>query len=208
MNKILNKFNYILLITAILAIVGSVIKQNFWYIYTISPLVKVLHGFTWVTTVILAIIIPFKNETNSSKLDVIKEKINGKTNKEKYMLVLILLFLVSFTIAILGSIAKQDLGYEYVFHSWMSIVHGFSWTLTIGLAIMISLTYLNIQLGFIVIPFILIAMSLVVGINYTKEVRSGQYIILEVQQLGEKVIRYYEDVNIFIMKRSHEEIVR
>ena len=29
----------------------------------------------------------------------------------------------------------------------------------------------------------------------------------EIQQLGEKAIYYYEDVNVFIMKKSHEEYV-
>lgn len=69
---------------------------------------------------------------------------------------------------------------------------------------MISLTYLNLKLGFVAISFILIAMYFVGGINYKKEFRSGQYIIQEVQQLGEKVIYYYEDVNIFVMKMLHE----
>ncbi|MCU9807399.1 hypothetical protein LEQ06_03915 [Paraclostridium sp. AKS46] len=46
------------------------------------------------------------------------------------------------------------------------------------------------------------------GFTYKKEVKSDQYIVVEVQGLGEKLVFYYNDINKFIMKRSHEEILR
>lgn len=134
--------------------------------------------------------------------------VNKNIDKSNYIKILLLMFLVSTLIAITGSISKQRLGYEYVFHSSISVIHMFSWILTVGLAIMISITYLNSGLGLFIVPFILFAMCVVYGFTYEEEVRSGDYIIKEVQGLGEKMIFYYEDVNMFIMKRSHQEIIK
>ncbi|WP_195336790.1 hypothetical protein [Paraclostridium bifermentans] len=131
---------------------------------------------------------------------------NKKSNK--YIKILIVLLLISLQIAIIGSIVKQNLGDEYVFHSWLSTVHMLSWILVFGLMILIPLTYINSYFGIILIPIILFIMLIVVGFNYTKEVKSGQYIVVEVQALGEKLVFYYTDINKFIMKRSHEEILR
>ena len=41
-----------------------------------------------------------------------------------------------------------------------------------------------------------------------EEIRKGEYIVTETQQIGEKAIRYYENINIFFMKFHHEEYVR
>lgn len=83
----------------------------------------------------------------------------------------------------------------------------FSWILTIGLAIMIPLMYLNTALGLFILSLIFFVMYVGFDCIYTEEVKSGPYIVQEVQGLGEKMIFYYEDVNIFIMKRSHEEMI-
>lgn len=126
----------------------------------------------------------------------------------KYIKLLIVLLLISLTIAILGSLIKQNLGYEYVFHSWLSAVHMLSWILVFGLIILIPLTYINSYFGIIIIPIILFIMFTAFGFTYKKEVKSDQYIVVEVQGLGEKLVFYYNDINKFIMKRSHEEILR
>lgn len=75
------------MITFLIAIVGSVIQQNFWNIYDLSPWIKLIHGFSWAITVILAITIPFKNASTLNEFNVIKEKINGKMNRENYVLI-------------------------------------------------------------------------------------------------------------------------
>lgn len=111
---------------------------------------------------------------------------NKKISISKYMKVLIFLFLGSLIIAIIGSITKQNLGDGYVFHYWVTIVHIFSWILTLGLIILIPLTYINRYFDVIVIPIILFIMFTVLGFTYTKEVKSDQYIVVEVQCLGEK----------------------
>ena len=131
---------------------------------------------------------------------------NKKSNK--YIKILIVLLLISLAIAIIGSLIKQNLGYEYVFHSWLSSVHMLSWILVFGLIILIPLTYINSYFGIIIIPIILFIMFTAFGFTYTKEVKSDQYIVVEVQGLGEKLVFYYNDINKFIMKRSHEEILR
>ena len=135
-----------------------------------------------------------------------KDTANKNIEKSNYLKILILIFLISSVIAITGSIYQQHLGDEYVFRSSIIVIHTFCWILAVGLAIMIPLTYLNSGLGLTIVPFIVIAMFVLCGFTYKEEVRSGEYIIEEVQGLGEKMIFYYEDVNMFIMKRSHREI--
>ncbi|MGL5560061.1 MAG: hypothetical protein ACRDC3_13025 [Paraclostridium dentum] len=83
-----------------------------------------------------------------------------------------------------------------------------SWILVFGLIILIPLTYINSYFGIIIIPIILFIMFTAFGFTYKKEVKSDQYIVVEVQGLGEKLVFYYNDINKFIMKRSHEEILR
>lgn len=136
------------------------------------------------------------------------DKRNNNLSKKKYIKILIVLFLVNALIAIGGSVVKQMLGYDYVFHSWLDMTHAVAWVLMIGLVFIIPLIYLNVWLGDIVIPFVLIGAYIWACLGYHKEIRRGEYIVTETQQLGEKAIRYYEDINIFIMKKSHEEYIR
>lgn len=136
------------------------------------------------------------------------DKKNNTIAKKRYMKVLIVLFLVSAVIAIGGSVVKQRLGYDYVFHSWFDVTYLVAWVLMIGLILIIPFTYLNVWVGAIIIPIVLIFAFVWANIGYSKEIRQGEYMVTETQQLGEKVIRYYEDINIFIMKRHHEETVR
>jgi H+/Cl- antiporter ClcA len=135
------------------------------------------------------------------------DKRKNNLSKKKYIKILIALFLINALIAIGGSEVKQRLGYYYVFHSWLDITHSVAWVLMVGLVLIIPLTCINVWLGGIVIPFILIGVCIGADIGYHKEIRQGKYIVTETQQLGEKAIRYYEDINIFIMKMSHEEYI-
>lgn len=133
----------------------------------------------------------------------------NKTNENlNYMKILILLFVVNFLIAIGGTILNNYLGDGYVFHSWLSALHIFSWILTVGLVFIIPLAYCTNYLSILILPVILLALTFGFGIDYKEEIRSGPYVIQEVQALGEKMVFYYTDVNIFIMKKSHEEIIR
>ncbi len=133
-------------------------------------------------------------------------KKNNKT-KKIYLKILIILFLVSAVIAIGGNLVKQRLGYYYNFHSWFIVIYEVAWVLMVGLVLIIPFTYLNVWLGGIIIPFVLYIAFLGGGFLYNKEIKQGEYIVTETQQLGEKVIRYYEDINIFIMKKHHEEVI-
>lgn len=128
--------------------------------------------------------------------------------KKRYLTILVGLFVISALIAVVGSLYKGSFGDDYVFHSWLSIIHVISWILTIGLALMIPFTYINVWAGIAVIPFILIILLFGIVLGYDKEIRTDKYIIIETQQLGEKAVRYYEDINPFIMKFSHEKYVR
>lgn len=134
-----------------------------------------------------------------------KNKTNTYINHIKFLL---LLFLCNFLIAIAGTIAKNYLGDGYVFHSWLRSLHIFSWILTVGLVFIIPMAYFNKALSVLILPLILLALIYGFVFAYNKESKSGPYIIQEVQCLGEKIIFYYKDVNIFIMKKSHEEIIR
>ena len=136
------------------------------------------------------------------------DKKNNNIVKKIYLKVLMVLFLFSTVIVIGGSVVKERLGYGYVFHSWLDVTYLVAWVLMIGLILIITFSYLNVWLGCIFIPFVLVFAFTWGNIGYSKEIRQDQYIVIETQQLGEKVIRYYEDINIFIMKRHHEEIVR
>ena len=135
------------------------------------------------------------------------DKKNNNIVKKLYIKVLIVLFLVSAIIAIGGSVVKERLGYGYVIHSWLDVTYLVAWVLMIGLILIITFTYLNVWLGCIFIPFVLVFAFIWGNIGYSKEIRQGEYIVIETQQLGEKVIRYYKDINIIIMKMHHEEIV-
>ena len=128
--------------------------------------------------------------------------------KKIYIKTLIVLFLVSAVIAIGGSVAKQILGYGYVFHSWLDVTYSVAWVLMIGLILIITFTYINVWLGAIFIPFVLGFAFIWGNIGYSKEIRQGEYIVTETQQLGEKAVRYYDNINVFIMKYHHEEYVR
>ncbi len=136
------------------------------------------------------------------------DKKNNNIAKNIYNNILIALFLISAVIAIGCSIVKQSLGRDYVFHSWLEVTHSVSWVLMIGLILIIAFTYLNVWLGGIIIPFVLGFAFFWGSIGYSKEIRQGEYIITETQQLGEIAIRYYENINIFIMKYHHQEYVR
>ena len=136
------------------------------------------------------------------------DKKNNNIVKKIYLKVLMVLFLFSTVIVIGGSVVKERLGYGYVFYSWLDVTYLVAWVLMIGLILIITFSYLNVWLGGIFIPCVLVFAFIWGNIGYSKEIRQDQYIVIETQQLGEKVIRYYEDINIFIMKRHHEEIVR
>lgn len=136
------------------------------------------------------------------------DKRNENVIKKRYTKILIVLFLISTLIAIGGNMVKEKLGYDYVFHSWLDVTYLISWVLMIGLILVITFTYLNIWFGSVLIPFVLFFAFLWESIGYNKEIKQGEYIVTETQQLGEKAIRYYEDINIFVMKRHHEEYVR
>ena len=133
-------------------------------------------------------------------------KIN--TTRKIYIKTLIVIFLVSAVIAIVGSVVKEILGYGYVFRSWLNVTYSMAWVLMIGLILIIAFTYLNVWLGGIFIPFVL-GLALFWGfIKYNEEFRQGEYIVTKTQQIGEQAVRYYEDINIFVMKFHHEEYVR
>ena len=137
------------------------------------------------------------------------DKKNDNIAKKIYIKILIVIFSVSSVIAIVGRIVKQILeGYGYVFHSWLSVTYLVAWVLMIGLILIIPLTYLNLWLGSILIPFILFAAFIGGCIGYNEEIKKDKYIVIETQQIGEKAIRYYENINIFFMKFHHEEYVR
>ncbi len=70
------------------------------------------------------------------------------------------------------------------------------------------MTYCNKSISVLIWPLILMALFFVIVFGYKKEIKSGPYIKQEVQGLGEKTIYYYKDVNIFIMEKSHSEIIR
>ncbi len=78
----------------------------------------------------------------------------------------------------------------------------------ISLVLIIPLSYINVWAGGILIPFVLCIAFFWGIIAYDNEIRQGEYIVIETQQLGERAIRYYKDINIFIMKIHHEEYVR
>ncbi|MDO4925244.1 MAG: hypothetical protein Q3980_06235 [Turicibacter sp.] len=134
-------------------------------------------------------------------------KRNNNLGKKKYIKILLILFFINTLIAIGGSVVKQKLGYDYVFHCWLDVTHSVAWVLMIGLIFIIPLTYLNVWLGSFFIAITLIIAYAYACLNYNEEIQQGEYIVIEIQQLGEKGIYYYKDVNIFIMKRSHEEYV-
>ena len=137
------------------------------------------------------------------------DKKNDTIAKKIYMKILIVIFSVSSVIAIVGRIVKQILqGYGYVFHSWLSVTYLVAWVLMIGLILIIPFTYLNVWLGGIIIPFVLFVAFIWGTIGYNEEIRKGEYIVTETQQIGEKAIRYYENINIFFMKFHHEEYIR
>ena len=137
------------------------------------------------------------------------DKKNDNIAKKMYIKILIVLFSVSAVVAIGGSVIKPILrGYGYVFHSWLNITYLVAWVLMIGLILIIPFTYLNVWLGSILIPFILFVAFIGGCLGYDKEIKKGKYIVIETQQIGEKAIRYYEDINIFFMKFHHEEYVR
>ena len=134
---------------------------------------------------------------------------NDNIAKKIYIKILIVLFSVSSVIAIGGKIVKQILrGYGYVFHSWLDVTYLIAWVLMIGLILIIPFTYLNAWLGGIIIPFVLFVAFIGGCLGYDKEIKKGKYIVIETQQIGEKAIRYYENINIFFMKFHHEEYVR
>ena len=133
---------------------------------------------------------------------------DNNTDQNIYIKILIVLFLINSVIAIGGSTIKQRLGNDYVFHSWLNVTYSVAWVLMIGLILIITFTYLSAWLGGILVPLVLVLALFWGNIGYSKEVKQGQYIVTETQQLGEKAIRYYEDINIFIMKKHHEEFVR
>lgn len=135
------------------------------------------------------------------------DKKNNNITKKIYIKILIVLFLVSAVIAIGGNVVKQRLGYDYVFHSWLDSIYSVAWVFMIGLILIITFTCINVWLGGILIPFVLGFAFLWGNIVYSKEIIRGEYIVTETQQLGEKAIRYYEDINIFIMKMHHQEYV-
>ena len=142
-------------------------------------------------------------------MGVYMNKKNSNIAKKIYKKILIVLFSVSSVIAIVGRIVKQILrGYGYVFHSWLSVTYLVAWVLMIGLILIITLSYLNVWLGSILIPFILFVAFIGGCLGYDKEIKKGKYIVIETQQIGEKAIRYYENINIFFMKFHHEEYVR
>ena len=123
------------------------------------------------------------------------DKKNDNIAKKMYIKILIVLFSVSAVVAIGGRIVKQILrGYGYVFHSWLNVTYLVAWVLMIGLIL--------------IIPFILFVAFIWGTIGYNEEIRKGEYIVTETQQIGEKAIRYYENINIFFMKFHHEEYVR
>lgn len=135
------------------------------------------------------------------------DKQNKNIAKDRYIKILIGLFLVNTAIAIGGSLFKESLGNDYVFHSWLSFTHSVSWVLMIGLIVIMIFTYLNVLLGCIFIPLVLGFAFFWGNIGYSEEIRQGDYIVTETPQLGETAIRYYEDINIFIMKEHHQEYV-
>ena len=142
-------------------------------------------------------------------MGVYMDKKNYNIAKKIYIKILIVLFSVSSVIAIGGKIVKQILrGYGYVFHSWLDVTYLIAWVLMIGLILIIPFTYLNAWLGGIIIPFVLFVAFIWGTIGYNEEIRKGEYIVTETQQIGEKAIRYYENINIFFMKFHHEEYVR
>ena len=142
-------------------------------------------------------------------MGVYMDKKNYNIAKKIYMKILIVLFSVSSVIAIVGRIVKQILrGYGYIFHSWLSVTYLVAWVLMIGLILIITLSYLNVWLGSILIPFILFIAFIGGCLGYNEEIKKGKYIVIETQQIGEKAIRYYENINIFFMKFHHEEYVR
>ena len=142
-------------------------------------------------------------------MGVYMDKKNYNIAKKIYMKILIVLFSVSSVIAIVGRTVKQILrGYGYVFHSWLSVTYLVAWVLMIGLILIITLSYLNVWLGSILIPFILFVAFIGGCLGYDKEIKKWKYIVIETQQIGEKAIRYYENINIFFMKFHHEEYVR
>ena len=136
------------------------------------------------------------------------DKKNNNIVKKIYLKVLMVLFLFSTVIVIGGSVVKERLGYGYVFHSWLDVTYLIAWVLMIGLILIIPFTYLNAWLGGIIIPFVLFVAFIWGTIGYNEEIRKGEYIVTETQQIGEKAIRYYENINIFFMKFHHEEYVR
>ena len=63
-----------------------------------------------------------------------------------------------------------------------------AWVLMIGLILIITFTYLSAWLGGILVPLVL-GLALFWGnTGYSKEIKQGQYIVTEIQQLGEKAI--------------------
>ena len=102
------------------------------------------------------------------------DKKNYNIAKKIYMKILIVLFSVSSVIAIVGRTVKQILrGYGYVFHSWLSVTYLVAWVLMIGLILIITLSYLNVWLGSILIPFILFVAFIGGCLGYDKEIKKG-----------------------------------
>ncbi|MGL5329172.1 MAG: hypothetical protein ACRDD7_07885 [Peptostreptococcaceae bacterium] len=131
-----------------------------------------------------------------------------KDNIKQYIFkVLLILFLINLSVALLTTFMKLNMDDGFEFTSSVALVHSFSYIAVIGLGLALVFGYLHITFAILAIICMLFSMGVWYKFSYVKEYSEGQYIVREIQGLGEKVLIFYTKENAYTLKWSHKKIL-
>ena len=135
--------------------------------------------------------------------------------KNKLIKLILSMIILDILIIIFYKIGNVLMGATYTYHSWVDVVYVAICSRILTLVVLLLRIktnkncwiklVLDILLGFTIVISLFIGYFIVV-FTYTPEHRDGIYIAQVNAGLGHHTrIDYYEDINIFIMKRANKE---